>query len=634
MCGITGIIDLKNPAIDRPVLQRMNDAICSRGPDDEGFFFADHVGLGQRRLSIIDLATGHQPMTTADGRYTITFNGEIYNYRELREPLIRSGASLRTTSDTEVVLELFAREGRACLDKLNGMFAFAVWDSVDKKLFAARDRMGKKPFYYSVIGNSFVFGSELKALLRHPDIKKEVDPFAVRLFFTYECVPAPYAMIKGVNKLKQGHCLEFSALGLSLHRYWNLCFDHKTTDSFGVVQKNLLDKIDRAVQYRLIADVPVGVFLSGGIDSSTVVAMIARHREGKKIPTFSISFQEKSYDESSYSSLIAKKFGTDHHEETLSAKRLLEILPDVMAYMDEPLADGSILPTYLLSRFTRQHVKVAIGGDGADELFAGYPTFFANNLADLCQKIPSGVWSLAQKIARFVPVSDKNMSLDFKLNLFLSALQYNGPERNQVWLSGVRPEEQGQLFTTGFISQTLGQNPLSLIREELSSLRSANATDALLYYYQKFYMCDDVLVKVDRASMANSLEVRAPFLDREVVEYANSLPFSFKHKGRTTKRVLKKALEEILPNKILYRPKKGFGIPISGWLKNEIRPQLESSLNKSRIEKDGLFNWGFVEGLMKQHLENKRNNRKQLFSLFVFHQWMDNFLGSRSLLRS
>jgi asparagine synthase (glutamine-hydrolysing) len=608
----------------------MNDAIRSRGPDDEGFFFADSVGLGQRRLSIIDLATGHQPMTTASGRYTITFNGEVYNYRELRVELARLGVVFKTTSDTEVVLELFAREGRACLDKLNGMFAFAIWDAAHKKLFAARDRMGKKPFYYSVVGGSFVFGSEIKALFKHPDIKKEIDPFAVRLFFTYECVPAPHAIIKGVHKLKQGHCLEFSAQGLSVRRYWNLRFDQKTTDSFEEAPKKLIEKIDRAVQYRLIADVPVGVFLSGGIDSSTVVAMIARHREGKKIPTFSINFEERSYNESSYSSLIAKKFDTDHHEETLSAKRMLEILPAVMDYMDEPLADGSILPTYLLSQFTRQHVKVAIGGDGADELFAGYPTFFANSLADLCQKIPASIWSLAQKIARLVPVSDKNMSLDFKLNLFLSALKYKGPERNQVWLSGARPEEQDRLFMPGFVEQTANQDPLGLIAEELSTFHTTDRSDELLYYYQKFYMCDDVLVKVDRASMANSLEVRAPFLDREVVEYANSLPFNFKHRGRTTKRVLKKALEGILPKKILYRPKKGFGIPISGWLKNEMRLKLESTLNRTRIEKDGLFRWNYVDELVKQHVENKRNHRKQLFSLFVFHQWMDRFLDSRS----
>lgn len=629
MCGITGIINLQSPETDRDILKRMTGTLSRRGPDAEGFTFAPHVGLGHRRLSIIDLNSGSQPLTTNDGRYTIVFNGEIYNYRELRTDLEKIGVLFHTQSDTEVLLQLFVNEGASCLTKLNGMFAFAIWDHQEKSLFAARDRMGKKPFYYALIPSQkstpafFIFASELKALLEFPGLSKKINTSAVRHFFTYEYVPSPLSIIEGIQKLRPGYWLSLEKDGLLItQRYWNQPFGEPIDDDENTASKKLLGLLDQAVQYRLISDVPLGVFLSGGIDSSSIVALMARHRKGKDIKTFSIYFDEESYDESFYCETVAKKFGTDHHAQKLSAKTLLDIFPDVINYLDEPFADASILPTYLLSRFTREHVTVALGGDGADEIFAGYPTFFASRAANVYKKIPAlirnGIASLVQKL----PASERNMSFDFKARQFLSGISYDGVLRQQVWLSGINPSEQKKLFTPDFFGQS-DCDTLDLLRQEMTSCVSQNPGDQLLYFYQKFYLEGDILVKTDRASMANSLEVRAPYLDKDVVDYVTRLPYSYKLKGVTTKYLLKKTLNRMLPALITQRRKKGFGIPLTGWLKNELKPLLTSQLNQKRIEKDGIFQWPTIQKTLQNHESGRLNQRKQLFNLLVFHLWMD-----------
>lgn len=627
MCGISGIVSAKDPAIPREVLKGMNDTLSRRGPDAEGFFFSDHVGLGHRRLSIIDLESGAQPMTSVNGRYTIVFNGEIYNFLELRPALEKAGVRLRTHSDTEVLLELFALEGPACLGKLNGMFAFAVWDAKEKKLFAARDRMGKKPFYHALIGDHFIFGSELKAITKFPGLPKRMNPAALHHYLTYEYVPAPFAMIEGVNKLKQAHWLTFQNGRVETGRYWNQPLGEKIDDDEKTASRKLLELLEKAVSYRMIADVPLGVFLSGGVDSSAVVALMARQRPGKDIKTFSINFKEASYDESLYSETVAKKFGTDHRSETLTAATMADILPEVMDYLDEPFADGSVLPTYLLSRFTRKHVTVALGGDGADELFAGYPTFVASRVAGLYRKMPRFVRGAVKALSGLLPASDKNMSFDFKLRQFLKGAELPGVEKNQVWLSAVPPEEQDKLYSEDFGSLTARLDPLELVREEMKNCPSKDPGDELLYFYQKFYMCDDILFKVDRASMANSLEVRAPFLDKDVVDYVSRLPYSYKLKGVTTKYLLKKTFNRILPAMITQRGKKGFGIPIAGWLKEELKPLLLDVLNEKRVRRDGYFRWESVKFLIDSHLSGKVNQRKPLFALLMLHGWMDRHLG-------
>ncbi|MBF0106676.1 MAG: asparagine synthase (glutamine-hydrolyzing) [Deltaproteobacteria bacterium] len=628
MCGITGIINLKglDPEPDRRTLANMNQALSARGPDDDGFYLDHHAGLGHRRLSIIDLEGGHQPITTPDGRFTIVYNGETYNYQTIRAGLKKNGAVFNTNSDTETILKLFAEKGPEGLNEMNGLFSFAIWDKQTQTLFAARDRTGKKPFYYTLVGNYFIFASELKAILKNPLVQKRMEPESVLSFLTYEYVPAPLSIIKGVHKLKQGHFLTFSKNGIRIQRYWNQSFKDKIYVDEKTACAEIISRLERAVQLRLVADVPVGVFLSGGIDSSAIVALLAKNKPAKDIKTFSINFKEASYDESSYSGLIAKKFGTDHHEETLTADLMLDILPEVSQYMDEPFADASILPTYLLSRFTSKHVKVALGGDGGDELFAGYPTFFADRLATVYAKFPGLIKNSVAGLVNLLPVSDKNLSLDFKARQFLLGADYEAVIRNQVWLAGVTPKDQPGIFAVDFFSQIKNIDPFGLIKKELLLCDSPLDSDRLLYFYQKFYMCDDILTKVDRASMANSLEVRAPFLDPDVIAYANALPYFFKLKGRTTKYILKKALRNLLPKEIIYRPKKGFGIPVSGWLRQQLKPLTEKTLSRERLSADGIFNPGAVHTLMQQHFSGKKNNRKQLFSLLVFHLWMDNYL--------
>ena len=623
MCGITGIIDFDSSVVDRKILQRMNDALMTRGPDAEGFAFLPHAGLGHRRLSIIDLDSGAQPMRTTDGRFTLVFNGEIYNYRELRADLEKSGVSFQTHSDTEVLLALFVREGANCLEKLNGMFAFAIGDAKDRKIFAARDRMGKKPFYYAQLPNGFAFASEPKAVLKDPALSKTLDPIAAKLFFAYEYVPAPYSIYANIKKLPQSHFLELTQSTLKITRYWNPPQNDPIDIDEKSAAKELLRLLDKAVTYRMISDVPLGVFLSGGLDSSSLVALMARHRTGKDIKTFSINFAEASYDESIYSSTVAKSFGTDHYEETLTANKMLGILPDVQNYLDEPFADGSILPTYLLAKFTRQKVTVALGGDGADELFAGYPTFFASRLANAYQRLPSFAKRTIQHMTTWLPSSEKNMSLDFKARQFLLGADYPGVEKNQVWLAALPPNEINRLFTPEFGSTPF--NPLALIHNEMRHCTATHFGNQLLYFYQKFYLCDGILVKTDRASMANSLEVRAPYLDKDVVEFAARLPYTYKLKGVTTKFLIKHAFNRLLPAMITQRGKKGFGIPIAGWLRRELKPHLLHALSRERIEKDGLFYWPTVNTFVQEHLSGKCNHRKPLFALLMFQGWLERY---------
>ena len=626
MCGITGIVNLKAPDINRQTLSDMNQAIASRGPDGEGFFVDDFIGLAHRRLAIIDLKTGDQPMTSPDGRYTIVFNGEIYNFKSLRADLQKQGVVFKTESDTEVLLQSFIRKNKNCLQDLNGMFAFVIWDKFEKKLFAARDRMGKKPFYFARTQNHFVFGSELKALLKCPEVHKTLSPKALISFLTYEYVPDPLCILDGVHKLPAGHFLEMQNGHFQIQKYWDVSFLPPLEMSENEAGPELLRLLDNAVELRMISDVPVGVFLSGGLDSSSIVALMARHRDGKDIQTFSILFDEASYDESLYSETIAKKFGTTHHTETLSAGRMLDIMPSVTQYMDEPFADASILPTTLLSGFTRRHVTVALGGDGADELFCGYPTFFATKWAEAFDKSPRFLQKLAQLFAKILPRSDRNMSLDFKLKQFLLAQGYDPVLKNQIWLAGIPPKNQETLLTENFKKQEPGFDSLSAITKALTSIDARDFRQKLLYFYQKFYLCGDILTKTDRASMAHSLEVRAPYLDKNVVEFANRLPFEFKLKGVTTKYILKKIFNRQLPAMITQRPKKGFGIPITGWLKKELKPVLLETLSQSRIERDGIFHWPEVERYLNEHLSGRENHRKPLFCLLMLHFWMDSYL--------
>lgn len=626
MCGITGIVETKAP-IDRDVLARMANALRHRGPDDESYYISDpkagraNVGFGFRRLSIIDLSGGRQPMCNEDGSLWLVCNGEIYNFPEIKKRLIASGHKFRTGSDVEVLLHLYEEHGEDCIQHVNGMFAFAIWDATNQKLFLGRDRMGKKPLYYRETPSHIIFGSEVKALLQHPQCPRELDFASLSKYLAYEYVPAPHCIFKGIHKLPAGHSLSWSDGKTTVRRYWDVQFGKvRLTRNENQIAEELRERLKESVRLRLISDVPLGVFLSGGIDSSSVVALMSELRPAKDIKTFAIGFDVASFDESQHARRVAEFFGTDHHEHIFKSSTLVDALPGVAAFMDEPLADASIVPTYLLSKFTREHVTVALGGDGGDELFAGYPTFQADRAARLCV-LPNLVKALATPVTNLLRASGENFSLDFKVKQFLRGLGYPAELRNQRWLGSFTPEEQSELLR----DNAWIDNYTDLAREAQNCC-STNAIDRLTYFYCKFYLQDDILTKVDRASMACSLEVRAPFLDYTFVEFANSIPAELKLNGLTTKYILKKALAGKLPEDIVKRAKKGFGIPVAKWFRNDLREMVADVFSENRIRQQGIFNERTIAQLWQEHQSGRKDNRKQLWTLFMFQLWFDKYL--------
>lgn len=637
MCGIAGTICRNGCRLDEKVLADMTVALRHRGPDDGGTHVVRHddieIGLGHRRLSIIDLsAAGHQPMTNEDGTLWITYNGEIYNFGEIREELLRCGHTFASQSDTEVILHGYEQYGVEILKKLNGMFAFGLWDDRKRQLLLARDRYGKKPLYYHCSQTGLIFASELKSLLRHPEVEREVDPQSLSRYLLHEYVPVPHCMIRGVAKMPPGHYGIWTADSpVSIRPYWQIRFDgdgEETLPDQPELERRLMEHLKRSVERRLVSDVPLGVFLSGGIDSSSIVALMAELMPADRIKTFSIGFQEASFDESLYAKEVARLFGTDHHEKIFTPAAMLETLPEVWDFLDEPLADASILPTYLLAKFTREHVTVALGGDGGDEIFAGYDPFVAHRVAGLYEAIPAPVRAgFLEPLFRALPVSTKNMSFDFRIKQFLKGLPHPPAVRNQVWLGAFDIEEQKRLFTPDYLPSLAGCDPYAEIQDSCRGMDFRDDLDRIIYLYSRYYLGEDILTKVDRASMAASLEVRAPYLDVKFAEYVNRLPSRFKLRGLTRKYLLKRSLESRLPKEILYRKKKGFGIPLAKWLKGELKPILLDVFSPARIRREGLFDAGAVENLLRDHFSGRKDNRKPLWTLLVFEMWRERFIN-------
>jgi asparagine synthase (glutamine-hydrolysing) len=642
LCGIAGIVDPTGAPVDAELVRRMTRALAPRGPDGEGFWHAPGVGLGHRRLSVIDLsAAGTQPMGGEDDTVQVTFNGEIYNFAPLCDELTALGHRFRSRSDTEVLVHGYEQWGEGLLDRIDGMFAFAIWDTRKRRLFAARDRMGKKPFYWAAIPRDggrpplFAFGSELKALLTLPGLDRGVDASALSRYLAFEYVPAPRTIIKGARKLDASECLTLDvganpAAEPVIRRYWDLPFPetHGPRREEEAAEE-LRGLLKRAVKRRLVSDVPLGVFLSGGIDSSTVVALMAGAGGHGGIKTFSIGFSDASFDETSHARVVAEKFGTEHREDQLTPQSLLGILPDVMRFLDEPLADASIIPMYLLARFTRQHVTVALGGDGGDELFAGYPTFKAEKLArDFYDRLPGpmGAWgaSLARRAAGFLPAGTDYFSLDFKVNQFLRGVSEEGPRRHQRWMSSFLPEEQDLLLSPA-IRAAAGGDPFVELDARAAASSARNPWDVIMDYYCRFYLTGDINVKVDRASAAVGLEARAPFLDTDVVNFACRLPPELRMDGLTTKRILKTAMRGLLPDDILDRRKQGFGVPVARWMKEDLLPLLREEFQPDKIRREGFFDPAEITRILEEHVEGRRDHRKQLWTLFVFEQWLRNY---------
>lgn len=634
MCGIVGFLTSRpQPIPDYGVLRQIRESLSHRGPDDSGEYIRplDHRGpfvfLGHRRLSIIDLSGGHQPLSNEDETVWVVLNGEIYNFKELREELKGRGHQFKTLSDTEVIAHAYEEYGEGCFEHFNGMFAIGIWEEVEKRLILARDRLGKKPLYYSFENEIFLFASELKAIMTYPEFSRKIDSLSFMKYLFFEFIPSPHTIFKDAKKLSPASYLIWSKKEIEIKEYWSPFSPGKEKESFSEAEaeKRIIELLTQSVKRRLISDVPLGVFLSGGIDSSAVTAFAQKEDSGK-IKTFSIGFEDPSFDESAYASLASKYIGTEHHEQIMKPSDLIRLVPDLPAILDEPMADASILPTYLLSRFTREHVKVALGGDGGDELFAGYPTYLAHKFAKPYGRMLSPLHPIISFLGNLLPVSDNNISFDFKIKKFLSGIGYPGGIRNSLWLGSFSFPDLNKVLSPGLIPQ-FDQHRLV---EEISSYEKdfplKDQISFLQFLDMKLYLQDDILVKVDRASMACSLEVRAPFLDYELVEFMMGLPSRYKLKGFTLKYILKKAMKNYLPQAVIQRKKKGFGVPIAKWVKGPLKELFQDVFSPDRIRREGFLNPEYVTSLLQDHLLNRKDNRKQLWTLLVWELWVNRYL--------
>jgi asparagine synthase (glutamine-hydrolysing) len=629
MCGITGWVNLDTNSSKNhteAVLHSMCETITHRGPDSEGVWMDDSAALGMRRLSIIDLRTGDQPVFSEDRSIIAMQNGELYNYREVRADLEKRGYKFVTQTDTEIIPHLYQEYGDDFVDHINGMFAIALWDTRRKRLVIARDRFGEKPLYYGVFDNKLIYASEPKALLAHPSVTAELDTESLRQYLSFDYVPAPRSIYKGISKLPAAHLMTVENGEVNIRRYWNLSFSkngHKP--SLDAAAAELRDLLSDAVRMRLVSDVPLGILLSGGVDSSTVAAFATQHAT-ETVRTFSIGFSEDSFDESQHARTVATHLGTDHYEELLSVEKAADLISDIGNWLDEPLSDGSLIPTYLLARFVRKHVTVALGGDGGDELFAGYPMYYGHKIASAYAAIPEFLRSgLIEPVVKRLPVSTKNLSFDYKAKRFVRSAKYETITRHHSWFGSFSIDEQRPLLTENVLSQTNGDiyaGPRNLLK----ICDAQDEIERMQYLDMNFYMAEDILTKVDRASMAVSLETRAPFLDPRVGQFAASLPLEYKLRGSKGKYILKKAVEDLLPRSILQRPKKGFGIPIAEWLKGRLNPLMHEMLAPARLKDQGLFEPDHVQKLIGDHERGVASHHKQLWTLLVFQLWYDKFL--------
>jgi asparagine synthase (glutamine-hydrolysing) len=638
MCGVAGELNLL-AAPDAGVLSRMTGALAHRGPDAEGFFRQGPVALGHRRLSILDLEGGVQPMTREG--VTLVFNGQAYNHDEVRAHLQGKGHVFTTRSDTEVVLRAYLEWSDRFVEHLQGMFAIALWDSRFQRLVLARDRMGKKPLYFAladhkrwftrpvdtgekVAATRLVFGSELKSLFAHPDVPREISPEAVAKYLAVEYVPAPYSILRAVQKLPAAHLAVLDAQGFRTQRYWQLpAFSEQKRISEAEAATELLRQLDAAVARRLVADVPVGVFLSGGVDSTGIAALAVRHKS--PLSTFSIGFTEKTFDESHHARFAASVLGTEHHEEILHGEACVDLLPKLVTRLDEPFADPSVLPTALLSTFVRKHVTVALAGDGGDELFAGYDTFLAHLPAAALAHLPAGLIRAGSGLAQRLPASSANMSFDFRVKQLLRGLTVPSSLRHQAWIGSFSPEELSGVLAPELRPQASAEVVYAEVLKDADAARAAGvkpgSVDEALRFFLTRYLADDILVKADRASMLASLEVRAPFLDTEVVELALRLPWQTKLSPGKTKRVLKRALTGVVPEQILSRPKKGFGIPVARWIRGPLRPLFEDIFSERTLRASGLVDVTATRALLQRHLSGAADLRKPLWTLAMLLLW-------------
>jgi len=621
MCGICGYIDYKNSIEKkRNIVYKMRELLTHRGPDEFGYFFNKNLALGHRRLSIIDLSSGQQPMRNEQGNIRIVFNGEIYNFLELREEFRKKGYTFRTNSDTEVIIKGYECYGVDIIHKLNGMFALAIWDESKKRLFAARDRLGKKPFYYYPGKDRFIFASELKSLLADPEIPREVNMEAVDQYFSFGYIPSPLTIFHNIYKLRPGHLLIWQNEAISTHQYWDVEYkessDCRTEDDF---TDRLEELLAAAVKRRLISDVPLGAFLSGGIDSSTVVGMMARV-SGAPVKTFTIGFEEQAYSEVPDARIVADTFKTHHHEYKVKSSAV-DILPTLVWHFDEPFADSSAVPTFYVSKIARENVTVILSGDGGDELFAGYRSYYKRNQYDVYKKIPR---QLREKVigplAGALPINarGKNFLLE------ISKLE----KKENFEIIEYYPQIKHDLYSDDFRKQISRYNDIQSLVNYWGNMPAGPKLSRMQYFDTKFYLPDDILVKVDRMSMANSLETRAPLLDYTIAEFAATIPVELQFKDGRGKYILRKMASRFLPMHVFTKKKQGFAIPMNEWFRNELKEYALDLLTSSRLKNRGYFNPKIINYILNEHIKGRRDYSTWIWSLVIFELWHQTYFDT------
>ncbi|MCS7238542.1 MAG: asparagine synthase (glutamine-hydrolyzing) [Thermoguttaceae bacterium] len=642
MCGIVGgVWTDSRQTISPPILREMVRLLCHRGPDDEGFFFwpprsdgstrGIHVALGHRRLAVIDLQGGKQPMGNEDGSVWVVFNGEIYNFRELRERLRQAGHRFATRSDTEVLLHLYEAEGIGMLSRLNGMFAFAIWDCREQLLLLARDRCGEKPLFYLPSEGGLFFASEVKALVRLPFFRAEISPRAIDLYLTYQYVPHPYTIYEGVYKLPPGHYLVWQSGRVRTDAFWTPDFQSEVNYPLKGASEQLRELLSDAVRLRLESDVPLGAFLSGGIDSTIVVGLMRQHAR-EPVHTFSIGFPVRAYDERNYARAASSYLGTVHHE-YLVEPDAVAILPRLVWHYDEPFADSSAIPTWYLAEKTRQHVTVALTGDGGDELFAGYPRYWAVRLASWLDSLPAGGRRLGTRLLlKTLPHSARFKSPWRRLRRFLEQLELSPLERYLEWIGIFPTAIRMDLYTPGFAERVRGEDcyrAASFLEEAFLKADRRDPLTAIMITDLVTYLPCDLMTKVDIASMAHGLECRQPFLDHRVVEFATRLPLRLKILGFRGKRILRQTFRDLLPPPIRRRGKMGFGVPLDAWFRGPLRPLLKQVLLGQRLLGRGIFRQEAIERLMAEHWDQRRDHSARLWALLVLELWMQLWLDGK-----
>lgn len=630
MCRIVGFIDKKNNYDKNNVLSKMRDTMVSGGPDDAGEYFEDNVALGHRRLSIIELSKlGHQPMISEDEDYIISYNGEVYNHDEIREELANSGYKFNSHSDTEVILKSYMEWKDKCIEKFHGMFVFAIYSKKDQTLFLARDRVGVKPLYFYKTPDTFLFSSEIKAFHEHPSFDKKISYEGLSQFLKYSYIPAPYTIFEDCYKLEAGHFMyvDLETLDIEKKCYWDpqTFYDMPKLDiSYEEAKKKLEEILTKSFELRMISDVPVGMFLSGGIDSSTLLALLSKDKK-REIKTFTIGFDENEFNEAVFAKEYAKHLGTEHYEHYLSKQDSLDIIPKLPEIWDEPFADASQIPTYLVSKFTKEYVTVSLSADGGDELFFGYPKYWLTKDRVKTIKKYKGLFSIASLLS-----DDILVKLGSKLNIGDKLLKTKLLLKKEGTIYSNAFDVGQHIYSEHYQNKIFNKNFEKDIENNLKKFDNASVSDEekMLLVDFKTYLPDDILTKVDRATMAVSLEGREPFLDQDILEFVARLPFEYKYKDGVTKKILRDILYKYIPKEMVERPKMGFGIPLETWCKEDERLSkiVKEQLSKERIEKDGIFDYDVIGSELERYFNGEKISFNKIWTLFMFQMWYERWM--------